>query len=117
MNMLISRHAGRGERASPVLFLHSSDERGKERGMEKREKEREGEGGETGKACVAAGEEREEVKEGERRRAEKENARRRECGNTFMKSSAFRQISIVAIWTAASPCCAILCWRQMNHPC
>lgn len=36
MNMLISRRAGRGERASPVLFLHSSDERGKERGMEKR---------------------------------------------------------------------------------
>lgn len=40
MNMLISRRAGRGERASPVLFLHSSDERGKERGMEKRERER-----------------------------------------------------------------------------
>lgn len=35
MNMLISRRAGRGERASPVLFLHSSDERG----MEKREGE------------------------------------------------------------------------------
>lgn len=52
MNMLISQCAGRGERASPVLFLHSSDERGKERGMEKRERWRE-------KVCVAAGEERE----------------------------------------------------------
>lgn len=31
MNMLISRRAGRGERASPVLFLHSSDERGMEK--------------------------------------------------------------------------------------
>lgn len=36
MNMLISRRAGRGERASPVLFLHSSDEGGPGRGMEKR---------------------------------------------------------------------------------
>ena len=51
MNMLISRRAGRGERASPVLFLHSSDERG----MEKREGEERG--GETGRVCVlAAGE-------------------------------------------------------------
>lgn len=39
MNMLISRRAGRGERASPVLFLHWSDGRGKEKGMEKREGE------------------------------------------------------------------------------
>ena len=37
MNMLISRRAVRGERASPVLFLHSSDERGKKRGIQKRE--------------------------------------------------------------------------------
>lgn len=87
MNMLISQCAGRGERASPILFLHSSDEREKERGMEKRE--REGEEGETGKACVAVGEERERVNEWERRRAEKGNAGRRECGNTFMKSRAF----------------------------
>lgn len=42
MNMLISRRAGRGERASPVLFLHSSDER-----EGKREQDREeGAGGE-----------------------------------------------------------------------
>lgn len=41
MNMLISQRAGRGERASPVLFLHWSDGRGKEKGMEKREGEEE----------------------------------------------------------------------------
>lgn len=51
MNMLISRRAGRGERASPVLFLHSSDERG----MEKREGE-EGGGRNWESVCVAAGE-------------------------------------------------------------
>lgn len=39
MNMLISRRAERGERASPVLFLHSSDERGGKREMEKMERE------------------------------------------------------------------------------
>lgn len=38
MNMVISQRAGRGERASPVLFLHSSDEKGKERGVQKRER-------------------------------------------------------------------------------
>lgn len=42
MNMLISRRAGRGERASPVLFLHSSDEKEKERGIESREREKRG---------------------------------------------------------------------------
>lgn len=41
MNMLISWRAGRGERASPVLFLHSSDERGKKRGIKKGENKRE----------------------------------------------------------------------------
>lgn len=46
MNMLISRRAGRGERASPVLFLYSSDGGG-------------GAGGKTGRVWVAAVKERE----------------------------------------------------------
>lgn len=83
--MLISRHAGRGERASPVLFLHSSDERGTERGMEKRETER----GEAGNVCVAAVAGR----EWRGKRGKDEGQRRKslegECGNTFMKSPAF----------------------------
>lgn len=40
MNMLISQCAERGERASPVLFLHSSDERGMEKRERKTERER-----------------------------------------------------------------------------
>ena len=48
MNMLISQRAGRGERASPVLFLHSSDERG----MEKREGEERWVGGDWESVCA-----------------------------------------------------------------
>lgn len=36
MNMVISQRVGRGERASPVLFLHWSDGRGEKKRMEKR---------------------------------------------------------------------------------
>lgn len=112
MNMLISRRAGRGERASPVLFLLRSDERGRKRGMEKRERGRErrkmkmmGE-----KLCVLS-------ERGKKRRAEEENAGRRGVWKYIYEIPGVQQISIVAIWTVASPCCAILCWRQMNHPC
>lgn len=66
MNMLISRRAGRGERASPVLFLHSSDEGGRGEGW------RSGTGGKTGRVWVV-GEEGEGISEREeRRRAEEE---------------------------------------------
>lgn len=53
MNMLISRRAERGERASPVLFLHSSDERG---GKKRDGKDGAGErnGGEAKKERVAS---------------------------------------------------------------
>lgn len=111
MNMLISQCAGRGERASPILFLHSSDERGKERGMEKREREK------LGKCALLLERKGNQWTRGERRRAEKEKRCKESMWKYIYEIPGVRQISIVAIWTVASPCCAILCWRQMNHPC
>lgn len=76
MNMLISRRAGRGERASPVLFLHRSDARkgkrekkgGKERDGEEEEEEEERKPGK--RACRFR-----ERRGGSRRRAEKAGGR------------------------------------------
>lgn len=54
MNMLISRRAERGERASPVLFLHLCDERGGKKERDGKEREEDGIGGEAKKECVAS---------------------------------------------------------------
>lgn len=105
--MLISRRAGRGERASPVLFLHWSDGRQKEKGMEKREGEEDRLG-----ECVASVKEREKVNGGERTKG-REGWKER----GYIYEIRGVKKSIVAIWTFVSPCCAILCWRQINHPC
>lgn len=78
MNMLISRRAGRGERASPVLFLHRSDARkGKKKGGKERDGEEEEEDEEERKLGKRVRRFRER-RGGMRRRAEKAGGR--ECG-------------------------------------
>lgn len=50
---------------------------------------------------------REKAKEKKRWRASKEKAVRIECGSQITKSAP----------ADMSPCCTILCWRQINQPC
>lgn len=79
----------------------------------KKEREREGGEGNGGEAGEEKGiSERGETTKGKEGKRCKERVRK-----YIYEILSVRQMSIVAIWTVASPCCAILCWRQMNHPC
>lgn len=108
MNMLISQRAGRGERASPVLFLHPSDERGNERVMEKREGEEErlGEGVLLWVQMEESG-----------RQASREGKRwKKRVWKYIYEIPAVRQARIVAIRTVASPCLCYIVLETNESP-
>lgn len=92
MNMLISWRAGRGERASPVLFLHRSDAR--RRGREWRKERRQGKeggGGEKGNVEEGGAEEGERV--GTLSKKSLELKKKRQSGNLDGRRSPRRAIS------------------------
>lgn len=112
MNMLISWRAVRGERASPVLFLHRSDARG--RGREWRKERRRG-------RVVGGGKIQERKKEMWRRRRRRKKARGRgECEDFICEILEIKTEKAKAEWQSgrkAKPAtCYLARWRQINHP-